>query len=386
MKITVVGAGIWGLSTAYFLRKMGVQVHLIDMWGAGNVRSGSGGVSRIIRLVYGADELYIDLTSRAFALWMEIFGKEVNDYYQETGLLWFFSQEDDSYALHSKKRIEELGYELEELTFSDAIAAYPQVSFEGIRKVYFEDKAGILYASKCCELILQKFQAIGGHYTQGFASVERENNFSLLVNGKKTESDQYIFACGPWTRSLFADVLKENTYVSKQDIYHFAIPPTKMRQFDPSHMPVWLDYNAESPLYYGMPMHLAKGFKIAYDDRSELFSPDQDDRLPTLDRLQLARDFVGKRFPILAGAPISYTEVCQYDNSLDGHFIIDTHPQFEEVILMTGSSGHGFKMGPAIGELMAKHILKGNALPQKFKLNRFQNKIDVQSQFLPSIK
>lgn len=384
MKITVIGAGIWGLSTAYCLRKGGAQVQLIDMWGPGNVRSGSGGASRIIRLVYGTDEIYTDLTARAFSLWNEIFESKVRDYYLETGLLWFFSQEDDSYALGSKDKITQLGFELEELDLTDAKVAYPQVSFENIRKVYFEDKAGILYANKCCELLLQKFQAIGGNYLQGFASVEKENGkFSLLCNGKKTGSDRYIFACGPWTRTMFPEILNPVTYVSKQDIYHFVVPPDKMRHFDPAHMPVWLDYDEKSPLYYGMPMHLAKGFKIAYDERTDIFDPDRDDRLTSPEHLASARKFVARRFPLLAETPVSYTEVCQYDNSLDGHFILDGHPEYPEVLLMTGSSGHGFKMGPAIGELVTKHILKGGNLPEKFNLNRFKNGLQKQSQFIP---
>ena len=130
-------------------------------------------------------------------------------------------------------------------------------------------------------------------------------------------------------------------------------------------------------------MHLAKGFKIAYDERSEIFDPDQDDRLPTADKLREARKFIDHRFPLLANAPVSYTEVCQYDNSLDGHFIIDYHPEFKDVLLMTGSSGHGFKMGPALGEMISKHLLKGMPLPSNFLLNRFVEKQPKQSQFLP---
>lgn len=384
MKITVIGAGIWGVSTAYFLRKLGAQVELVDMWGAGNVRSGSGGASRIIRLVYGPDEIYINLTARSFTLWNEFFQNRAKEYYLETGLLWLFSQEDDSYASLSKPRIETLGFELEELDLQDASTAYPQISFADVQKVYFEDKAGILYASKCCELVLQRFREIGGHYLPGYASVEADGSgFTLEINGKKVVSDQYVFACGPWTRTIFPDLLQPVTYVSKQDVYHFVIPPQKLRLFDASHLPVWLDYNVSTPLYYGMPMHLAKGFKIAYDDRSDLFDPDMDDRLPGLDHLEAARRFIATRFPPLAQAPVAYTEVCQYDNSLDGHFIIDQHPAYSQVLIMTGSSGHGFKMGPALGEMVARYLLKGVALPDEFKLNRFATEKVIQSQFVP---
>lgn len=383
MKIAVIGSGIWGASTAYYLNRAGADVHLVDMWGPGNVRSGSGGASRIIRLVYGADEIYIDLTSRSFELWTDIFDGKTEGYYEETGVIWLFAQEDVSYVLDSRKKITELGFELEEVDLQDAVKAYDQISFAGIQRVFFEDHAGILYASKCCELLLNKFIKAGGQYHQGYAVVNSNSQgFNLQVSGKRMEADRYIFACGPWTRKLFPELLNF-TYVSKQDVYHFAIPPERMRLFAANHLPVWFEYDPASPMYYGMPMHLGKGFKIAYDDRSELFDPDKDDRLPNAERLKDARNFVSRRFPLMQNAPLSYAEVCQYDNSLDGHFIVDYHPEFDNVLIMNGSSGHGFKMGPALGELISKHILRGSLLPEKFKLNRFSNISTKQSQFLP---
>ena len=98
------------MSTAYHLRKLGAQVQLVDMWGAGNARSGSGGASRIIRLVYGPDEIYVDLTSRSFELWAELFENNEREYYQETGLIWLFSQDDAAYALDSKKTNNGIGF------------------------------------------------------------------------------------------------------------------------------------------------------------------------------------------------------------------------------------------------------------------------------------
>ena len=210
---------------------------------------------------------------------------------------------------------------MEEVDLHDASLAYHQIAFDGVKRVFFEDKAGILFANKCCDLLVNKFQRAGGHYLQGFATVTIDNDrFLLQVNGKKIESDRYVFACGPWTRQLFPDILQNCTYVSKHDVYHFAIPPQKLRLFDYQHLPVWLEYDPVSPLYYGMPMHLGKGFKIAYDDRSDLFDPDADDRLPNAERLKTAREFVHRRFPLLTNAPISYTEVCQYDNSIGRAF------------------------------------------------------------------
>jgi glycine/D-amino acid oxidase-like deaminating enzyme len=383
MKVAVIGAGIWGSSTALALQRQGHEVILIDMWGPGNVRSGSGGASRIIRLGYGPDQIYIDLTARSFFCWTDILGDAIHEHYEETGLLWLFSEENADYVMASQNRMAALGYELLELNLSRAIAKYPQISFKGISRVFYEPKAGILAANKCCEYITKVFKRQGGRYLTAMATVLEEESDHIQLNGKTFHCDRFVFATGPWTRKLFPSVLSACTQVSKQEVYHFAVPPEKMTLLDSTRFPAWLDYDRESPLYYGMPMHLGKGFKIAYDDRSVLFDPDADDRVIDQQRLNQARIFLAQRFPDLAGAPVTYTEVCQYDNSLDGHFIIDQHPRNPKFILLCGSSGHGFKMGPAIGELVANHLTTGHSLPKEFSVSRFTKPIAKQSQFLP---
>jgi glycine/D-amino acid oxidase-like deaminating enzyme len=384
MKVAVIGAGIWGASSALALQKKGHEVVLIDMWGPANVRSGSGGASRIIRLGYGDDSIYIDLTARSFTLWADILRDGNEDLYQETGLLWLFPQGQADYVVASQNHMVKLGYELVELDLSPARAKYPQISFENISRVFYEPKAGILAASKCCELTTELFIKAGGRYLSGMVTLSGEASEHIKVNGETLDCDKFIFATGPWTRKLFPGILADCTYVSKQEVYHFSVPGDNMAHFDATVFPTWLEYDPDSPLYYGMPMHMGKGFKIAYDDRSVHFDPDVDDRLINPSQLNRARSFLARRFPALADAPVSYTEVCQYDNSLDGHFIIDQHPTNARFLLMCGSSGHGFKMAPALGELVADHITSEQPLPPEFSLNRFAKPIVKQSQFVPN--
>ena len=384
MKIAVIGAGIWGSSTAYYLQKNGHQVRLFDMWGPGNVLSGSGGTSRIIRLVYGADPIYTDLTFRAYDLWWNILGKKYLEHYQETGILWFFPGNDANYVLSSRDRILDLGHAVDEVELMVAELTYPQISFEGLSRVFHEPKAGILAASKCCKSLVDLFISMGGQYLRGTATMVDPTSEKVMIDGQNVVADRFIFATGPWTQKLFPEVLAQYTYISKQEVYHFSAPTSVLDQFYPPQMPMWLEYDPAGPLYYGMPMHLGKGFKIAYDDRSTIFNLDEDDRTIDLQQLESARTFIGKRFPALAGSPLSYAEVCQYDNSIDGHFIIDYHPFQSRFLLMCGSSGHGFKMGPAIGKLISDHISYDLPLPIDFKLQRFQRNPHRQSQFLPN--
>jgi glycine/D-amino acid oxidase-like deaminating enzyme len=79
---------------------------------------------------------------------------------------------------------------------------------------------------------------------------------------------------------------------------------------------------------------------------------------------------VNRRFPALKDAPVLGSEVCQYENSPDGNFIIDRHPQMNDVWIAGGGSGHGFKMGPAIGETLARQLRQDSAADPFFALAR----------------
>ncbi|MDX1667687.1 MAG: FAD-dependent oxidoreductase, partial [Saprospiraceae bacterium] len=124
-------------------------------------------------------------------------------------------------------------------------------------------------------------------------------------------------------------------------------------------------------IYYGIPGDNLRGFKIADDDRSYPHQLNDEDRLPDPERLEAARKFLGRRFPGLADAPLQEFRLCQYTNSPDGHLIMDVHPFADNVWLAGAGCGHGFKLGPAIGNRMAEMITAGKMPEKMFSLNRF---------------
>jgi glycine/D-amino acid oxidase-like deaminating enzyme len=64
---------------------------------------------------------------------------------------------------------------------------------------------------------------------------------------------------------------------------------------------------------------------------------------------------------LLADAPLIESRVCQYENTSNGDFLLDRHPEFENVWLVGGGSGHGFKHGPAVGDHVVS-LVSGNAV------------------------
>ena len=114
---------------------------------------------------------------------------------------------------------------------------------------------------------------------------------------------------------------------------------------------VWVDADGED-FYYGIPGNAHRGFKIGVDKRGEPFDPTAGDRIANLQVLADARKFIAHRFPGLSNAPLVESRVCPYENSPDGNFILDTHAEADNLWFLGGGSGHGFKHGPALGELV----------------------------------
>jgi sarcosine oxidase len=146
---------------------------------------------------------------------------------------------------------------------------------------------------------------------------------------------------------------------TRQEIYYFG-PPAGDARFADGALPVWVDVSDR--IVYGIPANVTRGFKIADDTSGPRFDPTDGNRETTAAGVDAARKFIARRFPALATAPFLGGEVCQYEASPDSHFIVDRHPSASNAWLVGGGSGHGFKMGPAMGEIVAAAVL-GEAAP-----------------------
>ena len=374
MRIVVVGAGAFGGWTALALCRRGVQVTLIDAWGAGHVRASSGGESRVIRAAYGSRSLYTKMTLRALDLWRAHDPRR--RLLHETGVLWLFG-DDDGFGHASARVLRDHGARLDLLPLAEASRRFPQVGFDGVRSVFWEPEAGFLLARLACEDVVARLREEGGEYRQSAATVPLAVDGSALgrlplEDGTSLEADVFVLACGPWLPWLLPDVAGAAVTTSRQEVLYFGTVPGDAR-FTVRELPVWMDFAAGSRAgqVYGIPAFGNSGFKVADDTPGPPIDPGSGERIVSPEGIAKARAFLSRRFPGLADAPLVAAEVCQYENTPDAHFIVDRHPRATNVWILGGGSGHGFKMGPAVGEMMASVLLDGEPPDPQFRLWRF---------------
>ena len=353
--VVVIGAGVFGAWSARFLQKSGAKILLVDAYGPGNSRSSSGGESRIIRLGYGADEIYTRFAMRSLPLWKEIFAEAGRpELFHKTGVLWI-APDSYQYAIDSLSTLQNNGVGCEQLTVRDLRRRYPQISFEDDAWGIFEPHSGVLMARRAVRAVVDQALAAGGDYRNlGIARPSGQHKLESIATstGEKISAGSFVFACGSWLPKIFPDVLGSRIFVSRQEILFFGVPPGE-RQFTQPAMPTWLYLKDE---FYGMPDIESRGFKVAHDRHGAPVDPDTQSRVASPEAVESAKEFVARRFPALKNAPVVETRVCQYENTSNGDFLIDRHPQLENVWLVGGGSGHGFKHGPAVGEYVAAQL------------------------------
>ncbi|MFN8354954.1 MAG: FAD-dependent oxidoreductase [Spirosomataceae bacterium] len=373
--VAVIGAGAFGGWTALYLLRKGIKVTLIDAWGAGNSRSSSGDETRVIRSTYGANETYFDLNVRALELWkenQERFGKKL---FHPTGVLWFCYEEHVPMIDESVPFMQKYGLNYQYLTTHELHQKYPHIHTDDLHHALFDPEGGYLKAREGAIAVQEAFVNEGGTYLQAHVQpgpcVGGQMEHLLLSDGSRVQADAYVFACGSWLGKLFPEVLGSVITCSRQEAYYFGVPYTHTQLFD--QMPVWVDVDGQD-FYYGIPGNANRGFKIGVDRRGEVFDPTNGERILNPDVLAHARQFITHRFPALRNAPLAENRVCPYENSPDGNFILDQHPEADNCWLLGGGSGHGYKHGPALGELVTEVLTGHKPLVPLFMLERLFTK------------
>jgi sarcosine oxidase len=361
-EVAIIGAGVFGAWTAIELEQRGARVLLLDAYGPASSRASSGGETRIIRTSYGADEIYTRWARESLEAWQKFFHEIGQSLFYPTGVLWL-GRSDEPRAQTTLETLKRVGVRHEWLTQGQIRQRWPQIELEPREEAIFEPASGGLAARRAVQALVAEFERRGGEFRQASVEPPAETGGWLdditLTGGAIVKAEQYVFACGPWLGKLFPEAVGARIAPTRQEVFFFGVPPGD-RRFTPALLPIWYRLSDE---FYGFPDFDGRGVKIASDRHGPPQDPDTAERMPSAEALGEARAALARVLPSLARAPVVEARVCQYENTSNGDFLIDRHPELKNVWLVGGGSGHGFKHGPALGRYVTRLLLE-NAQPE----------------------
>jgi glycine/D-amino acid oxidase-like deaminating enzyme len=362
--VIVVGAGAFGGWTAYYLATMGAKVTLVDAYGPGNSRATSGDETRGVRSSYGDKgvwaELWTSWANEAITRWARFdseWGREMKVRLLFNSGDLIFRARPEPFTERTQALWKRLEIPFEVVKVEDIAREYPVLDLRDITFVLREPRAGVVRARRACEVVAEAFRQSGGQVVMGYASLG-ERNGNRLQNIKTTgpaatlTAATYVFALGPWFPKAFPELMGERIRTPMGHVHYFGTPPGDDRFTFPN-LPSYnfagvTGWPALAPDNRGFRVRLRGGGPTDPDTSQRVFERNQDKR---------AREFLKQRFPLLVDAPLLETRACHYELSASRNFIIDRHPELENVWLAGGGSAEGFKFGPVLGEYVAQRVL-----------------------------
>jgi sarcosine oxidase len=368
VQTVIVGAGTFGASLAWLLARAGEDVVLVDQFEPGDRRATSGGESRLIRCAHGSDAYYTASARRARALWRELEGETADELMVEIGTAWF-AQREDGWEAESERALTDQGVPCERLDVAEAAKLFPSLGTDDLEFVLYEPEAGVVRAQRAVQALTRQAVAHGARLVRGRATPDGDSavltasaaaaaSCGALVDGERFEGDAIVWACGSWLSGLFGELVPLK--VTCQELLFFDGGPA----WRSPGVPGWVDYDLAM---YGTGDLDGLGVKVALDLEGPELAPDAE--LPEASRTEPGvREYLARRFPALADAPLKEGRCCRYELSADSNFIAARHPALERTWIVGGGSGHGFKHGPALAEKVAGELRGGEPLPARFGL------------------
>ncbi|HEY3905862.1 MAG TPA: FAD-dependent oxidoreductase [Streptosporangiaceae bacterium] len=362
-EVVVVGGGLCGLSAAWSVARRGRQVILVDQAATGHTGGGSHGSCRIFRFGY-EDPRYVPLVRQARQVWTELEAASGERLLEPTPQLTF-----GPLVGQVKTALEQAGAPIEVLTQADAAGRFSGVALSGAGEILYEPESAVIRADRALAVLAARVQPQVRQVT-GLAASEPGVQVSL-AGGDKIDAEVAIVCAGPWTGRLVAGTgISVPGRTSFEQVAFFA--PAPARGAAPAPLPIMINYGATtSP--YGLPVPGTNQYKLGIHFGGPTIDPDDQVHAEDVAMTGQIQRAVAEFLPGLDPVPVA-VERCIYDISPDTNFIID---RIGNVVIGCGTSGHGFKFGPLIGEWLAELAVgpgqgQGAGLPPAwFGLSRF---------------
>ena len=356
----VVGAGTFGMWTALNLVRLGATVTVVDAYGPANSRSTSGGETRGVRSSYGDRPhglqwvYWADEAIRRWIEWDEQ-GSELllpRVFFQTGDLI--MREEMEPYLEDTVAHWDTVGVPYEAFGPDEINRRWPWINAEGITTALYEPGAGVVRARRAIESVATRFAHEGGEIRIARASLGSRNGGRLddiLLDGDESLSGStFIFALGPWFPKFFPELMGKRLSIPIGYVFYFAVQDSR-----------WMYPNMPS---YGVPGCTGwpalppdhRGFRVRTGGKAG-DDPDTSDRWAGPESHEAPRRVIERYFPDLVGAAIAETRACHYEFGPSGNFVIDRHPEMENVWLAGSGSAEAFKQGPVLGEYIARRVL-----------------------------
>ncbi len=388
--VVVVGAGVWGTWISWNLRRAGTRVTLVDQYGPANSRATSGDETRGIRSSYGdrtvSAELWTAWARESITRWRDFDAEHAKRF----GTRFFFTtgdvilrEKEESFTTRTQELWKKLGVPFESLTADEAKKRWPQIVSEGNGVILYEPDAGVARARDSVQALAAIVRDMGVEYRVGRVKPGTVSNARMdgvtLDDGTRLTADAYVFACGPWLRKLFPDLLTDRMRVPLGHAFYFGTPEGDDR-FTYPNLPSWNVPGVTG--WAALPVD-SRGFRIrggfappppppppagaaaappppppppaAPDPRQQ--DPDLSLRWSTEERIESSRRVLRKHFPAIAEMPLLETRACHYESSVNRNFIVDRLPGCENAWITGVGQAEGFKFAPVVGEYAAWRVL-----------------------------
>ncbi len=377
----VIGFGAMGSASVYQLAKRGVKVLGIDQFSPPHIYGSTHGETRITRLAIGEGAEYVPLVMRSHKLWREIENESGVDLMNQCGGL-IIAKRNSAGTHHGKPQFlkqtisaaGQFNIKHEILSSEEIQKRFPQFNLTGDEEGYYEPTAGYLRPEKCVETQLNLAESRGAILKRNemVLSYEVESNNSVTV---KTDKDIYsakklIVSAGAWI-NRFIETNEERFKIYRQTLFWFEVERnTELYKTQPIF--IWMFGEETEDLFYGFPIIEGNRIKVAREEFEAEITLENIKRDVDENEIKTVyENFVEGRLSGI-GRNCVKASTCLYTQTPDSRFVIDFHPHYENVIIASPCSGHGFKHSAAIGEALAEMAFDGRSRIDisGFKLNQ----------------
>jgi sarcosine oxidase len=379
--VIVVGLGAMGSAAAYQLSGRGQTVLGLEAFQPAHDKGSSHGSSRIIRQAYFEDPCYVPLLFRAYELWERLQAETGADLLRLTGGLMIGPPASDVVA-GSIESAREYGLEHEVLSPNEVRRRFPAFALVPDELALYEGKAGFLRPEECIRRHLEMAARRGAELRfeepmQSWRADPSGEGVEVQTGQGTYRGRHLILSGGPWMPKILAS-LGLPLSVHRRVMFWFD-PIGDIGPFLPEQFPVYLWHPKGAPVFYGFPATDGgrEGVKVAIHTGEDSTEPDECTP-ETIDRSiresdqQAMRRLIVDRIPTLNG-PTLDARTCMYTMTPDEHFVLDRHPEFPQVSVAAGFSGHGFKFASVVGEILADLASEGRTRHDigRFSIRRF---------------